>query len=202
MVTRRIDLHVHTARYSGCAEFVDPYRIGEAAAAAGLDGVLLTDHDMMWEVEELEVLQAATPGVRLYRGIEVSAAGCHLVVLGIDDAGALTRGITLAEAADITHRAGGIVILAHPFRDSDPYLLPVELVDAIEIASTSFTAAESRAAADLVRRFGKPPVASSDGHALSRIGWAWTELSELPVSERALGALIASGAGLPVHPFG
>lgn len=197
----RLDLHVHTARYSGCAEFVDPYKIGEHAAGVGLGGVLLTDHDMLWEAEELEILQAATPRVRLYRGLEVSARGCHLVVLGIDDAGALARGSSLEETVAYAHRAGGIVILAHPYRDSDPELLPVGLVDAVEIASTSFTATESRAAVELARRFRKPMVAASDAHALSRIGWAFTELPELPSDECDLAALIASGAGVPHHQF-
>ncbi len=196
----RLDLHVHTGRYSQCAEFVDPYRIEEHALRAGLDGVVLTDHDVLWEEEELAVLQDLSPAVRFYRGIEVSAAEAHLVIVGLDDAGLFQRGIPVAEACAIAHRFSACVILAHPYRETDPAGVPVPLVDAVEVGSTSFNAAEAALARRLARRFGKPAVAASDAHALSRIGWAWTEFPEEPRSEQELAAAIAAGNGRPVVP--
>jgi predicted metal-dependent phosphoesterase TrpH len=197
----RIDLHLHTGRYSQCAEFVDPYQIEARAVQAGLSAVVLTEHDILWQDEEIELLQKQSPGIRIFRGIEVSARGCHLLVIGIDDAGPLDRGITLEEVVAYARLFDAAVILAHPYRDADPDCLPVELVDAVEVGSTSFTADEARRARQLAARFGKPVVAGSDGHAMSRIGWAWTELPDLPQDEASLASAIRRGLGIPVTPY-
>jgi predicted metal-dependent phosphoesterase TrpH len=196
----RIDLHVHTSRYSPCAEFLAPAEIGAYAARAGLHGVVLTDHDVLWEEEELSALRSQASEVELYRGIECTTNGGHLVIIGLDDAGALFRGIPFEDAVRFAHESGAAVIFAHPFRDGDPGSLPVELVDAVEVASLSFSQGEADAARELALRHGKPVVAASDGHALSRIGWAWTSFARLPADERELARLIRAGECRPVAP--
>lgn len=193
----RIDLHVHTSRYSPCAEYLDPTSLAAAAAARGLRGVVLAEHDILWAAEEAEVLQRLDPSLRLYRGIECSVRGAHLLVIGLDDAARLVRNMPFEDAVLVAHEAGAAVVLAHPFRDSDPRALPVELVDAVEVASTSFSAAEARRSWHLARSYGKPAVAGSDAHALARVGWAWTELPSLPGDERDLAAMLKAGAGTP-----
>ncbi len=197
----RIDLHLHTGRYSQCAECVEPSKIGSWALRAGLTAVVLADHDVLWQAEEIELLGQSCPSIAFYRGIEVSARGCHLLVIGLDHPGPLSRGISLEEVVAYARPLQAAVILAHPYRDADPDRLPVELVDAIEVGSTSFTADEARRARQLAIRFSKPVVAGSDGHALARIGWAWTELPELPPDETALAAAIRQGLGKPVTPY-
>jgi len=197
----RIDLHVHTGRYSQCAEFLNPYEAEDWAIRAGLSGIVITEHDILWHHEEVELLRERSSQIRIYRGVEVSARGCHLVVIGIDDAGPLHRGIGLKEVAGYAERHGAAVILAHPYRDADPGDLPVELVTAIEVGSTSFTADEASRARRLARKYRKPTVAASDAHALSRIGWAWTAFPFLPGDERELAAAIRSGRGAPVVPY-
>lgn len=176
---------------------MDPYRIAHHALGANLDGVVLAEHDVLWAEEERDVLAGAAPSLRIYRGIEVSAEECHLVVVGLDDAGALSRGVAVAQVAAVAAAQGAVVILAHPFRDSDPARLPLHLMDAIEVASTSFSRADTRRALSLARRLGKPAVAASDAHALTRIGWAWTEFTTLPENERRLAAAIRRGEGRP-----
>jgi predicted metal-dependent phosphoesterase TrpH len=196
----RIDLHVHTGRYSACAETVAPQEVAARARAAGLHAVVLTDHDMLWELEELLPLRAAAPEMRLFRGIECSTSSGHLVVIGLDDAGALHRGIDFAEAVRIARRAGAAVILAHPYRDGQPEALPLGEIDALEIASTSFSQEESLRSIHLARSLGKPQVAASDAHALSRIGWAYTSFPRLPADERGLAEMIRAGEGRPEVP--
>jgi predicted metal-dependent phosphoesterase TrpH len=197
----RIDTHVHTGRYSQCAELLDPYQIETWAVRAGLAGVVITEHDILWQDEELELLRESSPLVKVYRGIEVSAQGCHLVVIGLDDAGPLVRGISLVEVTEYTSAAGGAVVLAHPFRDGDPRELPLELIDAVEVGSTSFTKREAAASRRLARRLGKPGIAASDAHALSRVGWAWTEFPSLPADEKELASAIRSDLGRAVTPY-
>ena len=198
-----VDLHVHTGRYSQCAELLDPYELAGAALTAGLSGVVIAEHDMMWQDEELALLRASCPELRIYRGIEVSARGCHLVVVGLGDAGMLHRGASVEQVVSVAQRAGAAVILAHPYRDSDPDGLPLDGVAAIEIGSTSFTRRESARARKLAARLGKPTVACSDAHTLSRVGWAWTVFPELPADEAGLAAMVLAGAGRPViaHPL-
>lgn len=199
----RIDLHVHTGRYSQCAEMLDPYLIEDFALRSGVSGVVLTEHDMQWQDEEIELLRASLPRIAIFRGIEVSADGCHLLVIGMDDTGGLMRGANLKEIVRQTAVDEAAVILAHPFRDADPGALPLHLVDAVEIASTSFTQNESKRARQLAMELRKPAVAASDAHALTRVGWAWTEFPRMPADEAELARLIRDGAGRPIvlRPF-
>jgi len=194
----RIDLHVHTGRYSQCAELVDPYLMAEWATRAGIDGVVVTDHDVLWAEEEMLHLRCTCPGVRFYRGMECSLE--HVVVIGLDDAGMLQRGASLSEVADYARPRGAVVILAHPYRDADPLTLPLDLVDAVEVGSTSFTAEEAKAACRLAVRLGKPQVACSDAHSLSRIGYGCTEFARLPGDEGELAEMIRRGWGRPILP--
>jgi predicted metal-dependent phosphoesterase TrpH len=191
----RIDLHVHTARYSPCAEAVAPREIAVWALRAGLHGVVLTEHDILWEEEELETLQRQAPELRLFRGIECTARGAHLVVIGVGDAGHLDRGAPPELIAARAHEQGAAVILAHPFRDTPLSVIPPAMIDAVEITSTSISADESTRAKRLAKRLGLPGVGCSDAHALSRIGWASTEFSTMPADERELAELIRSGKG-------
>jgi predicted metal-dependent phosphoesterase TrpH len=196
----RLDLHVHTGRYSQCAELLDPFRVGEFALRAGLAGVVLTEHDMFWQDEEIELLREIASPARIYRGLEVSASGCHVLVIGIDDAAGFERRMGAEDVIRAAHAAGAVAVLAHPYRDSVPEGLPVESFDAIEVWSSSFDKLESMRSTRLARRHRKPMVASSDAHTLSRIGWGWTEFPTLPANERELAEAIRSGSGRAVLP--
>jgi predicted metal-dependent phosphoesterase TrpH len=194
----RIDLHVHTQRYSSCAEFMRPEEIETYACRRGLNGVVLTDHDAVWRREEIDDLRTCSDGFRIYWGVECTADGCHVLAIGLPELGPIKRGMRLEEIAEFAHVHGAALILAHPYRDAQPDHLPLERVDAIEVGSNSFSASEAELAVQLARRFGKPQVAGSDAHALSQIGWAWTAFPELPKNELGLAELIRSGAGSPV----
>jgi len=195
------DLHVHSALYSECAESLDPFKLEEYAKSAGIDGILLTEHDALWSRNQLEELQHHIPSVVFYNGVEVTARnGIHLVILGISEMGPLYKGIYCNDAISYAHDQGGIVILAHPFRNGLPQLRVIERVDAIEIGSTSLTALESELSQNLARSVGKPMLACSDAHALQRIGWAYTSFLRAPENERDLCQMIKSGQGKPILP--
>lgn len=196
----RLDLHVHTARYSPCAELMAPREIGPRALDRGLHGVVLTDHDVMWTEEELAYLQEETPEVRFFRGIECTAASSHVLAVGMDDAALLEKKLPEDELVRRIHAGGGVAILAHPYRTGDPEAdgLPLDAFDAIEIASTSFSEEESVRSIVLANRLNKPKVASSDAHALAVLAHAWTELPRAPLDERDLAAMLRTGLGRPV----
>ena len=79
-----IDLHTHSTASDGT---LSPTRLVEAAAAAGVTTLALTDHDCVAGVEEA-ALAAARCGIRLVPGIELSVSWrgqtLHLVGLNLD----------------------------------------------------------------------------------------------------------------------
>ena len=193
----RVDLHVHTARYSACAECLPPRELAVWALHAGLHGVVITEHDVLWEEEELAVLQAQAPELRVFRGIECTVRGGHLLIIGLSDAGPLVRGAPLERVAAVAHEQGAAVILAHPFRDGPPTEVPFASIDATEVMSTSFSDTDITRTRRLARKLGLPQVGASDAHALARIGWAATELSQMPNDERELAEMIRRGLVRP-----
>jgi hypothetical protein len=107
-------VHVHTTASDGSAS---PEEIARAAAAAGVEVVVLTDHDRL----------SAGPrwrhGALLVAGQEVSPRHNHLLVLGLDHALPKQRGDGVsgdpAKSLELARRRGGWSALAHPL---DPAL--------------------------------------------------------------------------------
>jgi predicted metal-dependent phosphoesterase TrpH len=52
-----IDLHVHSAKYSECAESLDPQQIEVYARKAKINAVVITEHDTLWRKHEFQELQ-------------------------------------------------------------------------------------------------------------------------------------------------
>ena len=116
-----IDLHVHSAKYSECAESLDPKQIVNYAKKAKLNAVVITEHDTLWKKEDFQELQEKAADIHLFNGIEVTTEnGCHLVVIGVERNGPLHKGISAEKAITYAHEEGAVVILAHPFRKGLP----------------------------------------------------------------------------------
>lgn len=102
-------VHVHSTFSDGTST---PPEIMAAAREAGVDAVLLTDHDTLaarragWE--------GMHDGVMLLVGHEVSPPGGHLLAFGVD-AEIDHRGRSEAEICAAVAAAGGLAIAAHPF---------------------------------------------------------------------------------------
>ena len=79
----RVDLHVHSQRYSPCAETLDPEELYVAMVRRNLDGLVLVEHGYMWSRKELQKLNRGLDYRRIYRGIEVSTRNGHFVVIGL-----------------------------------------------------------------------------------------------------------------------
>lgn len=117
-MTYRVDLHVHTRRYSPCAELLDPAELAAIGARAGLAGIVITEHDVQWPLAELEALRDSCRAsrLRLYRGVEVSALEGHYVVIGLEDSRGIRARMPLSSLAATVEAQGAALILAHPFR--------------------------------------------------------------------------------------
>ena len=198
-----IDLHVHTRRYSACAPTLAPGQIVDILNSGQLDGVVLTDHDILWPKDEIRALNANLRRGRIYRGMEASSRNGHFILIGVEDVRGIHPGSPLSTLQSAAHAQGGVVIWAHPHQcygqitqPLDDTRLPVG-IDAIEVASTVTTARAATAARGLARRYGLPMVAGSDAHCAAAVGQALTRFAQLPADEAALAEMIRSGLCTP-----
>lgn len=100
-------IHIHTRRSDGTGTVDD---VASAAARAGLNFVILTDHgDGMREPEP----PAYRQGVLCIDAVEVSTTSGHVVALGLPRTAYSLGGETRDVLEDIT-RLGGMSIAAHP----------------------------------------------------------------------------------------
>ena len=99
-----IDLHVHSSPASPCSS--NPVeRLIEEARAIGLDGICLTDHNHVWDPDEVEVLRHKHDFLIL-RGNEITTDQGDILVLGLDDD--IQGVIRLEELRERVLKAGGI----------------------------------------------------------------------------------------------
>ena len=99
--------HVHTTRSDGAG---DKPSVARAAAAAGLQFVIFTDHgDGTRPPDPPQYLH----GVLCIDGVEISSDGGHYVALGLDATPYPLGGSAAAVVEDVT-RLGGFGIAAHP----------------------------------------------------------------------------------------
>lgn len=189
----RYELHAHSSDCSACAatpakDMVQKYK------EAGYAGIVLTDHFLLgnsavdralpWE-EKMHCyynayLEAKTAGEKIdfdvIFGIEHAyAAGKEVLIYGIDldfllnNPDMLT--ISLDELAGRLHKAGGIMVEAHPFRIRDyidQSIMPrLDLIDGIEVYNPgNKTAEENIKALHLAKEHGGIMTSGSDFH-----GW-------------------------------
>jgi predicted metal-dependent phosphoesterase TrpH len=199
----RIDLHVHTRRYSACAPSLALEQIIAVLNCGRLDGVVLTDHDVLWPKEEIEDLNAKLQRGRLYRGIEASSCNGHFLLIGVENIGAIHPGDAFETLRPAAHGQGAVVIWAHPHQRYSQITQPLDGarlpagIDAIEVASTVTTDKAATDAQRLARRHGLPMVAGSDAHCAAAVGQVLTRFAELPVDEGALAEMIRRGQCAP-----
>lgn len=195
----RIDLHVHTRRFSPCAEALDPEQLPRCIARAGLQGVVITEHDRLWPAGSIAGLNRSMTAGRIYRGVEVSSRNGHFIVIGLDRMGPLAPGISIAALLRHAHRCDAAVIWAHPYLNYDAVAQPLTAeampggLHAVEVASGVTRGEHSRQARSLAERRRWAAVGGSDAHSIGQVGWAYTCFAELPADEKALAAAIRRG---------
>lgn len=191
-----IDLHVHTSRYSECGKS-SPEEMMRQAVEIGLDGVVLTEHNVVFPADEVEALRAQFPGLHIFRGIEVTVdTGDHYLVYGLTDPAAFEPKMPSAELVRRVRAAGAATVLAHPYRygPTVPDTLDEYPVDGVEICSNNILAYAHTRAVALCERLGAHPVAASDGHRVSTLGLYAVRLMHNHVEdEQALARAVAAG---------
>lgn len=109
------NIHIHSLYSDGTGTVKE---IAEAAQKAGLDFIVITDH------EKLEGLRKGEEGyygqVLVLIGMEINDESCHYLALNIQEE---VKNDTLnpQKVIDEVNRQGGIGIIAHPFEKGSPF---------------------------------------------------------------------------------
>jgi predicted metal-dependent phosphoesterase TrpH len=176
--TVRVDPHVHTeASYDGHSP---PEDILDAADRAGLDAVVVTDHDTVAGARAAEAL-ASEYGVAVIRGCEVSTADGHLLAIGVTDRPDPDR--PLPATAREVRAQGGVAVVPHPFQrlrhgaSADS----IAAVDGIEVHNAhTVSNIRNGQAREFAARHGYATYGGSDAHRPRTVGLAATEVTLPP----------------------
>ena len=201
----KFDHHLHTNRHSPDS-IIDPYELVEHAAAIGLDGLVITEHDTQWEADELAELASRAGLLKVFSGVEVSAREGHFLVYGLPNLQDVSPGIAVKDLLAVVRGHQGAIVAAHPFRwDQDFDAIVLEngpAFDALELVSNNVTP-ETRAKTEkLLKRHAMGRTGSSDGHEIEAIGCYYTEFSEPIETMQDFVRAIQGRNGVPRHRAG
>jgi hypothetical protein len=181
-----IDMHVHTTRGASDSS-LRPVELARKARRVGVDGVVITEHDRLWDPRELTRFRQ-THSLFVANGMEVSTELGHILVIGLDR---YVPGIQrVEELRRVVLEAGAYMIAAHPFRHYfhrvrweregwEPFdltpaqaaRLPLfEIVDAIEVLNGGNNERENLYALEVAQALGKPGLGGSDAHSDQGVG--------------------------------
>ena len=202
-----MDLHVHTRRFSPCAEQLDPARLADTMEDRGLHGIVITEHNAMWRLDELNKLKHGNTRIRIYSGVEISSSTGHFVVIGMDNLDGICAGIKTERIIDKARNCGAVVILVHHHLNYSDMKSGIDMmslppgIEAIEVASNVTFGDQQTDANYYADLKNWHPVAGSDAHALDQVGMTFTAFDELPDDEKMLADAIRNGKGIPMRSF-
>jgi len=210
-----IDMHVHTTRGASDSS-LKPVELARKAHRVGVDGVVITEHDRLWDPRELARFRQ-THALFVANGMEVSTELGHILVIGLDR---YMSGIGRAEELRrVVREAGGYMIAAHPFRhyfqrvhweregwepfDLTPQQaarLPLfEMVDAIEVLNGGNNERENLYALEVAQALGKPGIGGSDAHSDQGVGIYTTVFEKRLETEEDLLRELKAGRFYAAH---
>jgi predicted metal-dependent phosphoesterase TrpH len=206
-----IDLHTHTQPLSHDSLLI-PDELIEAAKAAGLDAVCLTEHDFTWDGGAAADL-ARRHDFTVIPAIEVNTEDGHFLAFGIDR---YVYGMhRVAELARLVEEAGGALVAAHPYRRQLPFHLrhdgdwsealagavanpAYRYVGAMEALNGRGSERENAFAAELCERLGLPAIAASDAHQRDDVGRCATRFERAVTDITGLVRELRAGRFQPV----
>ena len=181
----RIDLHVHTSPRSPCSS-LDPLALIQEARRLKLDGICLTEHQVVWDPQDVDKL-AQDGGIKIFRGNEFTTNQGDILVFGYEKD--IKELLTIQELHDEVKTAEGFMIAAHPFRGFKTFgigqlRMTVEqackrtvfsFVDALEIRNGRLSDEENDMARKVAAQLGLQGTAGSDAHKIDEVGKWVTE---------------------------
>jgi len=201
----KVDLHSHTAEHSGCSD-VPAVEMVRAARDRGLDGLVISDHHYHMTDADRRALEAAVPGIRLFRGVEIGLGGSGgpgsvwediVVVSDVPvPCGSNIPDGAIGHFADFVQRSGALTILAHPFRFHAGIAFDLDrfVPDAVELASLNTSSSNHDRIVSLARHNRMNLVAASDAHDTNGAAIFCIDVDDEVTNERELAGAIRRGA--------
>ncbi|MBW2052388.1 MAG: PHP domain-containing protein [Deltaproteobacteria bacterium] len=176
----RVDLHIHTSPRSSCSH-IDPSELIQEAVRLGLDGLCLTEHQVIWNPGEVEDL-ARGGDIKIFRGNEITTNQGDILVFGLEED--LQGVIPIKKLHKKVREAGGLMIAAHPFRGFKTFGIGqlqmdvdqackrkvFQYVDGLEVRNGKLNEQENDMAAQVAERLDLLGVAGSDAHNVDEVG--------------------------------
>jgi predicted metal-dependent phosphoesterase TrpH len=183
----KIDLHIHTSPLSACS-YIDPQELIQEARRLQLDGICLTEHQVVWDPDEVDKL-AGEAGISIFRGNEFTTNQGDILVFGFYED--IKELLIIQELRDKVTAADGYMIAAHPFRGFKTFGIGqlqltveqackrkvLEFVDAVEIGNGKLSPEENNMARKVAEKLGLPGTGGSDAHRVDEIG-TWVTVFE------------------------
>ncbi|MEX0750294.1 MAG: PHP-associated domain-containing protein [Dehalococcoidia bacterium] len=178
-----IDLHTHTRPLSWDS-YLSPDDLIERSRQAGLDAICLSEHDYLWDPDDVAKL-AKRHNYLVLPAIEINTDDGHILVYGITK---YVYGMHRShELAHHVEAANGAMVAAHPYRRQMPWYMENErdyqdaLVRASQNPAYRYCAAlekingrgttkENKFSADLCDYMEVAGTAGTDSHSRSDIG--------------------------------
>jgi len=187
----RVDLHIHTSPRSPCSH-IDPPDLVREAKRLGLDGFCLTEHQVIWDPEEVEEL-AGGQDITVFRGNEITTNQGDILVFGFEED--LQGVVAIQDLRKKVQAAGGFMIAAHPFRGFKTFGIGqlkmnvdqackrrvFQYVDGLEIKNGKLNEQENHMAEEVAERLNLVGVAGSDAHNVDEIG-KWITIFEREIN--------------------
>ncbi len=168
----KIDMHVHSV-YSPDST-MELRKIAKIAAKVKINGIALTDHNTMRGVQKAKRI-FRDKGLTLIPGVELRNNKTDYLIYFVEDEKILMIK-NIFEIIDYVHESGGIIGIAHPFRNG--YVLPdkevIEKLDTVEIFNAKNLPKYDELAKKLKNEFCKKPTGGSDAHIYPYIGLGYT----------------------------
>ncbi|MDB5353248.1 MAG: putative metal-dependent phosphoesterase, family [Planctomycetota bacterium] len=205
LLMSKIDHHVHTSRHSPDS-VIEPDDLVAEARLAGLDGVVITEHDYQWAAEELAELQARAGRLLVLSGAEISTRQGHFLVYGLPNLDGASPGIDVKDLIAYVRRHDAAIVAAHPFRwEQDFDAIIAECgpnFDALELVSNNITPQTRALTERVASRHSLGTTGSSDGHEPSVVGCYYTSFPAPILSMGDFVRALRSRSGSPGHTAG
>lgn len=198
-----VDLHFHSDASSDGR--MTPRQIVQWCRANGYNGVALTDHNSVANLDELQRVAAEIdPAFVVIPGVEWSTMRFHANLLGVtsfDHGKSYLQWPSLediAEEGDRARRQGGLMQYNHPKDISCFGLSGADVLrarfDAVEVVSGVWDLRGDRKAVDFCRRHGLAMTGGSDTHIPGRCPLVYTEILGTDHSVAGILRAIREGA--------
>ena len=174
----KIDHHAHTARHSPDS-VIEPEELVEKAIAAGLDAVVITEHDYQWQADELAEINANSRGLVVLSGVEVSTREGHFLVYGLPSLEGAEPGVSVGELLKLVRKHDAAIVAAHPFRWDQDFAAIIAAngpaFDALELCSNNVTPETRRKTQAALQGTSMGSTGSSDAHEPDAVGCYYTD---------------------------